>query len=264
MFFQSFLGKYYKYLYILIHSFKSATAYRWSTLSWLFSRLLTIGATVLIWKLNIESGSAIIKFNEIFTYYIVGGILSINNGVSYNLSGSIKSGSLTTKQLRPTSIWLQCILNDFGWNGFTILLEMSILFLIGLIGREFMILPSFDILIFGILAFLIGIILRIFINLIAGMCAFFMTDAWGVIDLFAQLNWHLSGKSIPLNIISTLLVQTPFAFLYFVPMQIYLNKYNFEQIIIAIFGGIIWCLVLFVIARIIFKIGLKKNEAVGL
>jgi ABC-type uncharacterized transport system permease subunit len=47
-------------------------------------------------------------------------------------------------------------------------------------------------------------------------------------------------------------------------MQIYLGKYSMTEIIYTFFGGIAWCFVLWILARVIFKLGLKKNEAVGL
>jgi ABC-2 type transport system permease protein len=204
------------------------------------------------------------SFGEIFTYYIVGGMLAINNGINYNMANSIKSGGITTRQLRPSSVWLQCICNDFGWQAFSTMVEICILGIVGFVGRQFLIIPTWDFVLLGVLAFLIGIVIRILINLISGMMAFFVVDAWGSMDLINQLNWNLSGKAIPLNIVSVFLTQTPFAFLYFIPIQIYLGKYTFDQTLLTFGGGIAWCILLFVMARIVFKAGLKRNEAVGL
>jgi ABC-type uncharacterized transport system permease subunit len=46
-------------------------------------------------------------------------------------------------------------------------------------------------------------------------------------------------------------------------MQIYLGKYDPNQILQTFVGGIAWCIVLWVLARLVFKAGLKRNEAVG-
>ena len=196
---QSILGKNYKWWYLFTHSFKSASAYRWSTMSWVFSRLFAMLITIYIWKLTIDSGSNLFKFSEIFTYYIIGGILSFHNGINYNIANSIKTGGLTTKQLRPSSVWLTTIFQDTGWQSFTILIEAGILIIIGLIGKDYLIMPSIQIGLLAILLFVLGAIIKMYINLMAGMLAFFMTDAWGFMDFIAQLNWGLSGKAIPLN-----------------------------------------------------------------
>jgi ABC-type uncharacterized transport system permease subunit len=47
-------------------------------------------------------------------------------------------------------------------------------------------------------------------------------------------------------------------------MQIYLGKYTASEIWLVIFGSVVWSFILFILARWVFKIGLKKNEAVGL
>jgi ABC-type uncharacterized transport system permease subunit len=47
-------------------------------------------------------------------------------------------------------------------------------------------------------------------------------------------------------------------------MQIYLGKYDFNQTLMVFAGGIAWCIVLYFLAKWVFKMGLKRNEAVGL
>jgi ABC-type uncharacterized transport system permease subunit len=44
----------------------------------------------------------------------------------------------------------------------------------------------------------------------------------------------------------------------------FLGKYSTTEIIYTFLGGIAWCLVLWILAQVIFKLGLKKNEAIGL
>jgi ABC-type uncharacterized transport system permease subunit len=48
------------------------------------------------------------------------------------------------------------------------------------------------------------------------------------------------------------------------PMQIYLGEYNSLDILLVFLGGIVWCLVLYFLAKFVFKLGLKRNESVGL
>ena len=62
----------------------------------------------------------------------------------------------------------------------------------------------------------------------------------------------------------SILIYNPFAYTFYHPMQIYLGKYSQVEILQTFVGGIMWCFVLFILARIIFKKGLKHNEAVGL
>jgi ABC-type uncharacterized transport system permease subunit len=47
-------------------------------------------------------------------------------------------------------------------------------------------------------------------------------------------------------------------------MQIYLGKYSPTETLMVVLGGIAWCLVLYFLANFVFKMGLKRNESVGL
>ena len=55
-----------------------------------------------------------------------------------------------------------------------------------------------------------------------------------------------------------------FAFTFYHPMQIYLGKYSILETIYVFGGGIVWCIILYYSAKWVFKMGLKRNEAVGL
>jgi ABC-type uncharacterized transport system permease subunit len=56
----------------------------------------------------------------------------------------------------------------------------------------------------------------------------------------------------------------PFGFMFFQPMQILLGKYDLNQILLTLLTSVIWAFVLILIANKVLKIGLKKNESVGL
>ena len=113
----------------------------------------------------------------------------------------------------------------------------------------------------------ISLFLLFLLEISVSFSAFWLTRINGIILNFGFLLAIFSGRNFPLN----LLIESfswnlfnPFAFTFYHPMQIYLGKYSQIEIIQTFVGGIIWCLVLFILARIVFKMGLKRNEAVGL
>ena len=104
-----------------------------------------------------------------------------------------------------------------------------------------------------------------------GCVGFWVTNNYNsvpVIQAITVVISILNGAIIPLQMLfkdfDHPMLWTPFAFLLHHPMQIYLGKYSQLEILQTFAGGIIWCLVLFILARIVFKMGLKRNEAVGL
>jgi ABC-2 type transport system permease protein len=84
--------------------------------------------------------------------------------------------------------------------------------------------------------------------------------------VYESLNLVLVGTLIPLDKMpfSSFFSLLPYSWILHHPMQIYLGKYDFNQTILVFAGGIAWCVILFFFAKIIFKAGLKRNEAVGL
>ncbi|MFM7853798.1 MAG: ABC-2 family transporter protein [Flammeovirgaceae bacterium] len=54
------------------------------------------------------------------------------------------------------------------------------------------------------------------------------------------------------------------AFFAYYPAQIYLGKYDTDQTVLVFLGGIAWCGILYFLAKLVFRLGLKRNESVGL
>ena len=141
-FLQKLLGRNYKWWYLFVYAFKSNTAYRWSSFSWLVSRLLTLLATILIWYVSSINGFELFDFKFIFTYYIVGTMFSINNTLLYGLADDIKSGKISRVLLLPSNSWLQMYIGNLGWNIFSISSEFLLVGILGVIGFKFLLLPT--------------------------------------------------------------------------------------------------------------------------
>ena len=256
-----------KYWYLFHYNYRSNTAYRWSSLSWLIGHLIMIAGTIYVWYISAKNGSTLFDFKEIFTYYIIGGLISISNSVHYNLGGKIADGKLSTLMINPSNVLMRCVVSDQGWHFFSNIINIILMISIAVIGREFIFLPNdLQVVFFSILIASIGFIAQIYINLIFGMLAFWMTDAWGIFDLQGNITNILSGKLIPLSVLpfSGVAAALPFAYFYFLPIQVFMQKFGTVQILITILFGLLWILILHFLTRYIWKIGLKKYEAVGL
>jgi ABC-2 type transport system permease protein len=103
---------------------------------------------------------------------------------------------------------------------------------------------------------------------VVGLIAFWSVQTTAVDSFYYSLRNFLRGDNIPLWILATYFGSwvsfTPFAFFIHHPFQIYLGKYSATEIVYTFVGGIGWCIILWLLARIVFKMGLKRNEAVGL
>jgi ABC-2 type transport system permease protein len=124
------------------------------------------------------------------------------------------------------------------------------------------------------LAFILSLVSIIFIGrtiiffycILIGSSAFKFINNSGFIRTFGHIFIFTSGSTFPLDIIDQVqwLQFLPFAYTFYHPMQIYLGNYNFQETLSVFAGGIAWCIILYFLAKLVFKKGLKRNEAVGL
>jgi ABC-2 type transport system permease protein len=263
---QQTLGKNYKWWYLLQFQFKASTVYRTSAILWTFIKVLSILGMVLVWYVNIQAGSNLYTFSTIFTYFVIGSLISKSNGVHWNVSQMITKGTISKYLISPSNPRVRLIIEDIGWWFFQNSFEIIAILIVGFLGRSYLTIFDSNLFVLALVCGVIGYFISILFAFILGCTSFFLTDAHAILDLQYQADYFLSGKAIPLNLVSFLqpIVFLPFAFTFFHPTQIYLGEYSTIQVIYTFLGGIAWCFVLWIAARIIFKLGLKKNEAVGL
>ena len=215
--------------------------------------------SIIIWNINPSNST-----NETLTYLIFGNILFsltlLNN--HWRFSGDIFDGSLSSKLLVPNNV-----VGFYFFNSIAYSLRQSIvsLFYIPvLIYFSNKIEFNFNSLLYIILLIPLLVLVKFYFGQIVGGIGFWFKNSYGLMGFSETILALLSGSLIPLFLFPNIFTSTFFAYTLHHPMQIYLGKYNQTEIIQTFVGGIIWCVVLWTLARLVFKAGLKKNEAVGL
>jgi ABC-2 type transport system permease protein len=268
-FLQQTLGKNYKWWYVILFYFKSHVTYLKDTFIRGFAELFGLGITIFIWYIT-TNNSTQFDTKEIITYLIIGFIYTVftSSWFAEDLGYEIKTGNLTTSILRPTSKFLLNLFEYVGRGVFGEILTTFIpVILILPFVFQYILYSDFTNIFFTILFIPISYFIKHTIEVIFGCATFWLVNFGGMLRLKEILSEVLYGAKIPLNILAKYLpfvVYTPFAFILHYPVQIYLGKYSTTEIIYTFLGGIAWCFVLWILARVIFKFGLKRNEAVGL
>ena len=126
-------------------------------------------------------------------------------------------------------------------------------------------------LIFLVPMFIITFTICQFLGVIIGTASFWarkFAEADGFQQTAGAIYLLLSGSLIPPFKLPTeyskIIELLPFSYMLHHPMQILTGQYDSTKILITYGGGITWCLVLWIVSRMVFKLGLKKNESVGL
>ena len=121
------------------------------------------------------------------------------------------------------------------------------------------------------------IVLGIFISLMVGMLwfkvsyvvglvAFWLEETWVLRVMFVTVSQFLSGAIVPLEFfpdwMSRWLNYSPFPYLTYVPVQVFLSKYNdpFSQALLII---LVWYGVVSLIGHLVWRQGIKNYTAAG-
>jgi ABC-type uncharacterized transport system permease subunit len=263
---QKTLGKNYKWWYVALYNLKLSGLGYFTTIMDLFGNIIFVIALMYVW--NIKSPT-----QEIFTYLLIGRLYkSIAENYLYNsFANDVLTGGLTNKLLNSSNLFATIYSQMVGRRAFRNIVETLGYAIATLICSYFFIQPILNFQSFIVLILFIPITFTInnYTGIILGSLAFFIKDKtdWdGISKFWLKTREVLSGAIVPLFFMpfSYIFTNTPIAFTLHHPMQIYLGKYSTAEIIYTFLGGIAWCIILWLAARIIFKMGLKRNEAVGL
>ena len=261
-FLEKVLRKDYKWYFLIKYWIKANTIYFWSEFFVGLNRTLVLLGTCVIFLYLGQKNE-----QPILNYLLLGSIFfTITDPIiSWFVSSNIKEGKMTR--------WLTYTVSHIHFLLFTALancIYLSITSLVSLIPVILLFKQNIDLTgnFWIFIPFLfISFIIRFSIQILSGFSSFWFTEGSGANHLALSAENFLSGSMFPLYILPihfNWLQFLPFAFTFYHPMQIYLGKYNAAKTFWVFAGGIAWCVVLYLLAKFIFKLGIKRNESVGL
>ena len=257
-FFQKLLGRNYKWWYLvkfnLLYDYKLGNAFYF----WLVSNLINVLGIMYVWN-------NIVKNSDLVLYALVSSIFAriIGSWIQWVVADNINYGQLNVHLLRPFSLLKLYLVMSFSKP----IIESGIFIICIIVSSWLFYGNTFRFEYFIALPFLlIGLWINYLCTYIVGLIAFWERNYHAFINVSLTIIPILSGAFIPLNLLpfSYFLNLNPFAFVFYHPTEIALGKYSPLETFYVFLGGITWCIILYFLAKWVFKMGLKKNEAVGL
>lgn len=266
------LGRYFAVFKI---SFRQEFAYRVSFIMWRVRNTLQVFVVFFLWDTVFSSqGREIFGYDRAQMLTYVFGLIIVRAFVlsarAADVAGHIARGDLSNYLVRPISYFKYWFTRDLSSKLLNIafaLVEASILFVI--------LRPPFFIQTnpLSLLSFLLALALA---NLIFFLLLFIVNSipfwapemGWGGHFLLtAILIEFLSGAIFPLDVlpsvIQSVLSYTPFPYLIFFPLQVYLGKVSTLVLIKGLTVSVVWVVVLWFAMKGVWKKGLKAYQAYG-
>jgi len=264
-----------KYLSVFKVSLEQEFAYRANFIMSRVRNILQIFLVFFLWDaVFADSGRIVFGYDRAGILTYVFGILIVRSFVlsarSNNVSGEISSGDLSNYLVKPVSYFKYWLTRDFSSKVLNLIFaffETSLLII--LLKPPLFIQKN----IVNLGGFLILLSLAVFIYFtilfIASSVPFWMPEAaWGVQFVFiVVIVEFLSGSLFPLDVLplsfQRVLNLTPFPYLIYFPIQVYLGKVENFLILKAVFVSAVWAVILWFLMDYIWKKGLKVFETYG-
>lgn len=114
-----------------------------------------------------------------------------------------------------------------------------------------------------LLAFVIGF----FLEACLGMVGFWFLEVTSFLYIVMTVNYFLSGHMFPLDILdptwARVLKALPFQYLAYFPTMIILGKVQGEELVWGLLGAVAWAVFFVVLARVLYRLGLRRYSAYG-
>ena len=252
--------------------FKEAIAYRFHFYANLITSPLQLLIYYFLWKAIFSySGQDVISgftFSAMIGYYAINMIVGFFtcSDVDSWIEGAIREGHLMNNLLKPFKIIYLYFFHVLGVNSLSIILEIIPLFLFAVIAFDVKISSLFYLISF-VISMILALLLNFLISYLVGMTAFWFNRINGIRRVKRTVVVFLSGGMIPLTffpeIFQKVFSYLPFQYIRFIPINVYLGKYEYAKVFALIGIQILWILGLYLFAELIWNKAFKKFAGAG-
>lgn len=264
-----------KFLSIFNISFQQEFAYKLSFVMWRVRNVMQILVFFFLWNAVFEGRSEdLLGYNQekILTYALM--LLVIRaitlSSRSADVSSQISRGEISNFLVKPLNFFKYWLTRDLSSKFLNIIFSfLEITLLIVFLRPNLFFQTNLLYLLFFVLSIVIAIMIFFTISMIISFIPFWFPElAWGSQFLFiVVITEFLSGSFFPLDVLPSgvykILKLTPFPYLVFFPIKIYLGNLKYQEILISLAIGMFWVIVLSIFMKKIWLKGLKVYEAVG-
>lgn len=271
----SLLKRLSKYFAVFKISFHQEFAYRVSFVMWRVRNIFQIFIVFFLWDTVFSTQDRVIfGYDRARMLTYVFGLIIVRAFVlsarAADVAGHVARGELSNYLVKPINYFKYWFTRDLSSKLLNIVFAVVEAFILYLILR-----PPFFIQTnpFSILGFLLAIVLAMLIFFmllfIVNSVPFWAPEmGWGSHFLLTAIFVEfLSGAIFPLDVLpvtlQSILSYTPFPYLIFFPLQVYLGKVGTVALLRGILVSAVWVIVLWFVMKGVWRKGLKAYQAYG-
>jgi len=247
--------------------------YRWEIIMGQVRTIILLVTLFFLWNKVYEGNQTLFNFThqEILTYVFLAAItrLIVTVSATDQIAGELQSwGKFFSYLLKPIGYFRYWFTVDIVYKIINLFLIVATTAIFLKIANFSLIFPTDPNLILQFLvAVILGSLIYFYIGIIISTTGFWTSHVWGLQFLVVLTMEFSAGAYFPIDVLPQTLQQiikiTPFPYLLYFPVEIYLGKLSAAESFNVIFISTIWLLVTFLVAKFIWKKGLASYEAWG-
>lgn len=259
-----------KYVSIFNITLQEIFAYRLNMLMWRIRQVFVFLIPFFIWRAVLGQGGEIYgySFPAIMTYLFGTTVLRslVMGSRTVDLGWMINTGALTIPLMRPLKLFPFFFVRDLAdklFNLSFIILEIPLILLI--FHPPVFLQTNLTVIFLSLSSIMLAILIYFLVNIIFGSLGFWTRDVWAPRFLLMVIMEFATGAMFPLDMLpawaQNLVMFTPFPYLLYVPLKIYLG----QDLLVwqHLFFSLGWVLLLSLLASLVWQKGIKSYEAEG-
>ncbi len=262
-----------KYAKLIQTTWQQYFVYRVNFLAWRVRNIVYLLSFYFLWMAAFQNKTELFGYNlpKILGYIFAAQILRsiVLGSRTADLAGEINSGRLSICLVRPISVlkyWFSQDIADKILNLLCLIIELSLVFF--LLKPPFFFQTNLPILILFCLSVFLGIILYFYIDFLLGLIGFWSPETWAPRFLFIWIIQLISGSIFPLDILPKKILSltnlSPFTYLIFFPIKVYLGEISNLKILSGILICSFWIIFFYVFLKFVWQKGLKNYSSEGI
>lgn len=262
-----------KYLFIIKLTLEEQLTYRLNFLLWRFRNFAFLFSLFFFWLAVYGNKEEFLGYQKAQMIAYVIGIAFLRSIVfssrSGDLPGQIRSGELTRILLRPikaTFFWFAGDLADKLLNIIFTILEVGLL--LKLFNFPFYFPQRAESYFYFLLLSFLAVFLYFFLSFFISATSFWSEEIWATRWLFGIVFLEFfAGAFFPIDVLPAWLAKiiylTPFPYLVFFPLKIWLEQLSLAMILRATFICFGWLVIFWWLSLVLWKKGVKNYGAYG-
>lgn len=251
-------------------TFLGRSAYRFDHLMSILSTLLQFFIFYEIYRVLYHGAEQVdgITLKAVTTNFVLSlGLGAVFSPNDYFLPSKISDGSISTELLRPISFKGRMIAENVGNSLFDLIFKFIPVLAVALLTTGMSAPAGATELLLFVISAILGFGVLFSISFAIQMTSFWLINVWSITTIKNVFINVLSGSMIPLWFMPEgmrkVLDFTPFASIYFTPVQIYLGQLSFSETAEKCIIQIVWIVVIYAVGNVLWKKGQQKLVVQG-